>query len=93
MLTLRGKVVTADALHCQRQVAQQVIEQSGDYALALKGNQGRQRDDAQAVRDDPATTLAQDTQIGKGHGRIETRIASVSSDVAWLQETRHWPGP
>ena len=23
MLTLRGKVVTADALHCQRQVAQQ----------------------------------------------------------------------
>ena len=41
MLTLRGKVVTADALHCQRQVAQQVIEQGGDYAMALKGNQGR----------------------------------------------------
>ena len=38
MLTLRGKVVTADAMHCQRQVAQQVIEQGGDYALALKGN-------------------------------------------------------
>ena len=38
MLTLRGKVVTADALHCQRQVAQQVIEQGGDYALASKGN-------------------------------------------------------
>ena len=36
MLTLRGKVVTADAMHCQRQVAQQVIEQGGDYALALK---------------------------------------------------------
>ena len=36
MLTLRGKVVTADALHCQRQVAQQVIEQGSDYALALK---------------------------------------------------------
>ena len=25
--------------------------------------------------------LAQDTQIGKGHGHIETRIASVSYDV------------
>ena len=92
MLTLRGKVVTADALHCQRQVAQQVIEQGGDYAMALRGNQGRQRDDAQAVRDDPTTTLAQDTQISKGHGRIETRLASVSSDVAWLQETHHRPG-
>ena len=40
----------------------------------------------------PATPLAQDTQIGKGHGRIETRIASVSSDVDWLQEAHHWPG-
>ena len=92
MLTLRGKIVTADAMNCQRQVAQQVIEQGGDHTLALKGNQGRQRDDAQAVWDDPVTTLAQDTQIGKGHGRIETRIASVSSDVAWLPEARHWPG-
>ena len=82
MLTLRGKVVTAEAMRCQRQVAPQVIEQGGDYTLALKGNQGRQRDDAQAVRDDPTTTLAQDTQISKGHGRTETRIASVSSDVA-----------
>ena len=92
MLTLRGKVVTADALHCQRQVAQQVIEQGGDYALALKGNQGRLRDDAQPFRDDPSTPLTQDTQISKGHGRIETRIASVSANVAWLQETHHWPG-
>ena len=47
MLTLHGKVVTADAMHCQRQVAQQVIEQGGDYALALKGNQGSLRDDVQ----------------------------------------------
>ena len=58
MLTLRGKVVTADALHCQRQMAQQMIEQGGDYALALKGNQGHLRDDVQLFRDDPATPLA-----------------------------------
>ena len=38
------------------------------------------------------TPLAQDVQISKGHGRIETRIASVSSDVDWLQETHQWPG-
>ena len=92
MLTLRGKVVTADAMHCQRQVAQQVIEQGGDYALALKGNQATLRDDVQLFLDDPSTPLVQDVQISKGHGRIETRIASVSSDVDWLQETHHWPG-
>ena len=33
MLSLRGKVVTADAMHCQRQVAQQVVEQGDDYPL------------------------------------------------------------
>ena len=33
MLSLRGKVVTADAMRCQRQMAERVIEQGGDYAL------------------------------------------------------------
>ena len=69
-----------------------MIEQGGDYAMALRGNQGRQRDDARLFLDDPATPLAQDTRISKWHGRIETRIASVSSDVAWLPEAHHRPG-
>ena len=69
-----------------------MIEQGGDYALALKGNQGTLRDNVHLFRDDPAAPLAQDVQISEGHGRIETRIASVSADVAWLQETHHWPG-
>ena len=41
---------------------------------------------------DPVTPLAQDTQISKGHGRIETRIASISTDVVWLQGAHYWPG-
>ena len=40
LLSLKGKVVTADAMHCQRHIAQQVVDQGGDYVLALKGNQG-----------------------------------------------------
>ena len=82
MLSLTGKVVTADAMHCQRQVAQQVVEQGGDYALALKGNQGTLHDDVKLFLDDPGTPVAQAAQIGKGHGRIESRVASVSADVA-----------
>ena len=35
LLTLKGKVVTADAMNCQRHFAQQVMEQGGDYVLAL----------------------------------------------------------
>ena len=92
MLSLRGKVVTADAMHCQRQVARQVVEQGGDYALALKGNQGTLHDDVKLFLDDPATPVARAAQVGKGHGRIESRVAAVSSDIAWLQERHGWPG-
>jgi predicted transposase YbfD/YdcC len=92
MLTLRNTVVTADAMHCQRQIARQVVEQGGDYALALKGNQGSLQDDVGLFLGDPATPVAQVVQVSKGHGRIETRMASVSDDVAWLQEWHDWPG-
>src|SRR5271165_322025 len=37
MLCLKGTVVTVDALNCQRAIAQQIIDQGGDYAMALKG--------------------------------------------------------
>ena len=85
-------MVTADAMHCQRQVAQQVIDQSADYALALKANQETLNDGVRLFLDDPATPVAEDSQTNKGHGRVETRTARVSDDVAWLQETHQWPG-
>ena len=64
MLTLRGKVVAADARRCQRQVAQQVVEQGGDYALGLKGNQGRLRDDARLFLDNHAAGPRYSNQPG-----------------------------
>ena len=60
--------------------------------LALKGNQGTLNDDVRLFLDDPATPVAQATQLSKGHGRIETRTGYVSDDVDWLQETHGWPG-
>ena len=92
MLALPGMVVTADAMHCQRQLSQQVLDQGADYVLALKGNQESLNEDVRLFLDDPATPVAQATQTNKGHGRIEIRTASVSSDVAWLQERHQWPG-
>ncbi len=92
LLALPGMVVTADAMHCQRQLSQQVLDQGADYVLALKGNQESLNEDVRLFLDDPATRVAQATQTNKGHGRIEIRTASVSSDVAWLQERHQWPG-
>ena len=49
LLTLKGAIVTADALNCQRAIAAQIVGQQGDYALALKGNQGTLHDDVRLL--------------------------------------------
>jgi predicted transposase YbfD/YdcC len=93
MLSLKGTIVTTDALNCQRAIAQQIVDQSGNYVLALKGNQGTLFDDVSRFLDDPACeAIAAEPTIDADHGRIETRTATVSTDLAWLQEDHHWPG-
>ena len=94
MLSLRGTIVTADALNCQRTIAAQVVAQGGDYVLALKGNQGSLHEDVRLYLDDPAHApkLATHRAVDGDHGRIETRDAGIGSDIGWLQERHQWPG-
>src|SRR3954452_19985784 len=93
LLSLKGCIVTADALNCQRAIAAKVVEKGGDYVLALKGNQGSLHDDVRCFFDDPARTAAMaHTTVDGEHGRIETRTSLVSTDIAWLQERHAWPG-
>jgi len=93
LLSLEGCTVTVDALNCQRAIAQQIIEQKGDYVLALKGNQGSLHDDVRRFLDDPdSQTVSAQPTVDGDHGRIETRTATVSTDIAWLQEQHNWPG-
>ncbi len=93
LLSLKGCIVTADALNCQRTIAAKVIERGGDYVLALKGNQGTLHDDVRRFLDDstrPAETSH--TTVDGERGRIETRTSLVSRDIGWLQEQHAWPG-
>jgi predicted transposase YbfD/YdcC len=93
MLSLKGTIVTVDALNCQREIAQKIFDQGGDYALALKGNQGTLHDDVVTYFNDPASqTVAAEPKVDGDHGRIETRTATVSTDVKWLQDNHQWPG-
>lgn len=93
MLSLKGTIVTVDALNCQRDIARQIVDQGGDYALALKGNQGTLHADVCTFLDDPQTETATPHKTVDGdHGRIETRVSVVSTDIDWLQEQHQWPG-
>src|SRR5271163_2783443 len=91
MLSLKGTIVTVDALNCQRTIAQQIVDQGGHYAFALKGNQGTLHDDVSRFLDDPACeAITTAPVVDADHGRIETRTATVSTDIAWLQEDHNW---
>jgi len=48
-LSVKGCLVTIDAMGCQKAIAKQIIDQGGDYLLALKGNQSKLADEVEAV--------------------------------------------
>lgn len=98
MLSIEGAIVTIDAMGCQRDIAQKIIDKKADYILALKGNQGTLREDVELFANEQKatgfldTTASRNETIDADHGRIETRRVTVVHDVAWLQERHAWPG-
>ena len=98
MMAIEGAIVTIDAMGCQRDIAQKIVDKKADYVLALKGNQGTLREDVelfvaeQKAKGFADTRISRDETVDGDHGRIETRATTVIHDVAWLQERHNWPG-
>jgi predicted transposase YbfD/YdcC len=98
LLAIEGAVVTIDAMGCQREIAQKIMEKKADYVLALKGNQGTLREDVELfVTEQKAvgfkdSKISCDRTVDGDHGRIETRTTTVIHDVAWLRQRHNWPG-
>lgn len=96
LLTLKGAIVTIDAMGCQKEIAATIVEKEADYVLALKGNQGTLSDDVglffaeQKACNFKDAVISRHRTLEKSHGRIETRIYTVISDIAWL--TKSHPG-
>jgi predicted transposase YbfD/YdcC len=98
LLTLKGAIVTIDAMGCQREIAAKILSKDADYVLALKGNQGSLRQDVelffqeQKANDFADITVSQHETVDNDHGRFETRRVTVCADIDWLQERHNWPG-
>lgn len=96
-LDLRGKIVTADALHTQRELSQVVIAGGGDYVWTAKGNQPTLFHMLQRLFEpetclpgtSPVVELRQAETIDKQHGRLETRRLTASRLTT---EDWDWPG-
>ena len=52
MLDLHGCIITADAMACQTEIAGTIVDDGGDYVLALKGNQGTLHEDVELLFND-----------------------------------------
>lgn len=80
LLDLKGVLVTADAIHCQRETAEIVLERGGDYLFALKANRPAVLADVEAFFDDPPPdTVEAFVTTDADHGRIETRRHAVAT--------------
>ena len=101
MLDLNGCIVTIDAMGCQKDIAQKIVDRGADYLLAVKENQGQLyqdvRDLFEAGDGSGLDGLPHDyaTTLNKGHGRIERRRCWVVDDPACpecLSTAEDWPG-
>src|SRR5262245_18691320 len=96
LIDLKGKIVTADALHCNRKMAETIIAKGGDYCIALKGNQDSLLSDARACLAKADKLEAKKKHpVAKSqtsaHGRVETRIGIVVT-AKGLAEHHEFPG-
>jgi predicted transposase YbfD/YdcC len=88
-LSIKGALVTIDAIATYPKMAQAILDQGGDYLLALKTNQSRLHNEINMYFSDPETQgLPRHIDVDKDHGRIETRTTIVSHDVDWMTGSR-----
>lgn len=99
VLELKGCIVTLDAMGCQRKIAEEIIESQANYVLALKGNQGTVHEEFKDFLDDlaeravdPGKNTRFFQEVGKDHGRIETRQYWQSDDLEWFADLAQWKG-
>jgi predicted transposase YbfD/YdcC len=89
---LTGSLVSIDAMGCQSDIAEKIVDLGGDYLLATKDNQKTAHAEIELYFDGaPDSELDVLTDTDKGHGRIETRRHMVSHNVGWMSGKRRYP--
>lgn len=76
-VSLKGCVVTADAIHCDRRVVKTVKQRGGDYVIALKLNQRKLLTSVAALFDAAGAHAHSAETREAGHGRQERRSIVV----------------
>ena len=95
-LMLRGCIVTIDAMGCQKAIAEKIVDQGGDYVLALKGNQSTLSEQVEEAFIDADARDYEGVQSDyfeteeRGHGRRETRRYWTLGELEGIDRKDQW---
>jgi predicted transposase YbfD/YdcC len=98
VLEIAGCIVTIDALGCQTEIAQAIVELDADYVLAVKENQGHLYEDVKGLFDAAQEVHFKDVShdydktTDKDHGRLERRQCWTITDAALVDYLRNRAG-
>ena len=97
MLFLEGCIVTIDAMGCQREIVERIVEKGADYIISLKGNQEKLHEEVKALfteaREERFETVRHSYMetLDDEHGRIEKRRCWVTGQLDAIKEKAKWP--
>ena len=88
LLDITGSIITIDAMGCQAKIVEKIIGKGANYLIGLKGNQATLSEDVRLYfeRKTHKKSFFTESEIDKGHGRIETRACTVTEDIEWLKK-------
>ena len=92
-LSLKGCLITIDAMGTQKKIAEKIIQSGGDFCLSVKENQkGLLEDIVDCFLYDKEAIVDSYESIEKAHGQIETRTYEVVHDTEWFRKNhKEWP--
>jgi predicted transposase YbfD/YdcC len=97
ILELSGCLVTIDAMGCQTEIAQTILDAKADYVLAVKGNQPTLHDGVswffltQREQGFAGAAVSRHQTHERAHGREETRSYFVCDVPRDLPDRQRWP--
>ena len=95
-LDVKGAVVTIDAMGCQVDIAEKIIDREANYLLALKKNQLNLYESVEEYFKWARTEPIEKKQLKEysyeehEHGRHVYRTVEVCDDVSWIETVREW---
>lgn len=89
LLDIKGAVITADAMSCQKDIVKQICDKGADYIIGIKDNQKNLKEEIEFEFKTQAKLVRSQT-LEKDHGPIETRICEVIENLTELENKEDW---